>query len=193
MKLTIISGSTRNDSQSRRVSDYFSERLKKFTVDAIIIDLHEKRLPLYDGTGAGAWKTLWEEVSGVLSKSDGFIFVSPEWDGMFSVGIHNMFHYVGKEMADKPVLTVGVSSGRGGRYPLQQMRIMGYKNKSFVVIPESLYFDHIKESLVNGALTDERMTERTDYALRVLIEYAKALSAVRTSGVVDYAKFPSGL
>ena len=65
--------------------------------------------------------------------------------------------------------------------------------KRFVMIPESLFFDHVDESLVDGALTDARTGERVDYALRVLVEYAKALTAVRQSGVIDYVKFPSGL
>ena len=193
MHITIISASTRNNSESRRVSDYISTRLKNIDIENSILDLNEKRLPLYDDTEQGPWLPMWQEMSNQLNQSDGFIFVSPEWDGMFSVGLHNMFHYTDQEMADKPVLLVGVSSGRGGRYPLQQMRTMGYKNKHFVVIPENIYFDHIKESLVDGSLTDKRNTERTDYALRVLIEYAKALTQVRTSGVIDYEKFPNGL
>jgi len=193
MKITIISGSTRNDSQSRRVSDYLSSRLTELDIPNSILDLNEKRLPLYDDSQEGFWQVLWNDISKLLNESDGFVFVSPEWDGMFSVGIHNMLHYVDKEMADKPVLAVGVSSGRGGRYPLQQMRIMGYKNKRFVVIPESLYYDHITENLKDGALTDNQMTERTDYTLNVLAEYAKALSSVRQSGTIDYVRFPNGL
>lgn len=193
MKITIISASTRNNSQSRRVSDYLSSRLTKLNIENTVLDLNEKRLPLYDDTGEGPWKELWSEMSNLLEHSDGFVFVSPEWDGMFSVGLHNMFHYADKELADKPVLAVGVSSGRGGRYPLQQMRTMGYKNRSFVVIPESLYYDHIKESLVEGSLTDDRATKRTDYVLKVLVEYTKALGGVRRSEVIDYEKFPNGL
>ncbi len=193
MKIIIISASTRNNSQSRRVSDYLSSRLTELKIDNNILDLNEKRLPLYDDTEEGPWKELWGQISNSLEQSDGFVFVSPEWDGMFSVGLHNMYHYADKELADKPVLAVGVSSGRGGRYPLQQMRTMGYKNKNFVVIPESLYYDHIKENLIDGTFTDNRATERTDYALKVLVEYAKALVAVRKSGVIDNEKFPNGL
>ncbi len=147
----------------------------------------------YDDTNEGEWTETRDKIRETLEESDGYVFVSPEWDGMFSVGIHNMLHYIKKEMADKPVLAVGVSAGRGGRYPLQQMRVMGYKNKRFVIIPESLFFDHIKENLIDGVLTDERTTKRTDYALCVLIEYAKALTVVRQSGVTDYRTFSSGL
>ncbi len=193
MKIIILSGSTRNHSQSRRAADYLSSRLTLLKIENAIMDLNKQRLPLYDDTKEGDWKEMWEEMSAALRGAEGFVFVSPEWDGMFSVGIHNLLHYVDKEMADKPVLAVGVSSGRGGRYPLQQMRTMGYKNKRIVVIPESLFFDHVEKSLVEGALTDQRLVERTDYDLRVLVEYAKGLSVVRQSGIIDYKKFPDGL
>lgn len=192
MKITLIAASTRADAQSRKVADYLAAQLTKQKIENILIDLNEKRLPLYDDTGEGDWKPMWEEMSKTFSESDGFIFVSPEWDGMFSVGLHNMFHYVDKELADKPVLLVGVSDGRGGRYPLVQMKIMGQKNKRFVIIPENLYFDHIKKTLVEGVLINEISVKRTDYALKVLVAYAKALSIVRQSGVIDYKTFPSG-
>ena len=193
MNITIISGSTREGSQSRRVCDYLSARLTSLNIENAVLDLNEKRLPLYDDTDEGEWKDLWAEMSELLQKSDGFVFVSPEWDGMFSVGLHNMFHYLDTELADKPVLAVGVSAGVGGRYPLQQMRTMGYKNKRHVIIPESLYYDHVKETLVDGKITNETISKRTDYALHVLVEYAKGLAHVRASGVIDYEKFPHGL
>ena len=193
MKITIISCSTRDNSQSKRVSDYLSLCLTNFNTDNAILDLNDKRLPLYNATENGPWELIWNDISSLLNQSDGFIFVSPEWDGMFSVGLHNIFHYVDKELADKPVLLVGVSSGRGGQYPLQQMRIMGYKNKRFVVIPESLYYDHIQESLIDNAFVNNQVIERTSYALKILIEYAKSLKLVRDSGVINYEKFPNGL
>ena len=193
MKISIIQGSTRPNSASREVSEYLSSRLTALGIESSIVDLHEQRLPLFDASEEGEWTQVWDSISRGLTESDGFIFVSPEWDGMMSVGLHNFLHYTEKELADKPVLAVGVSSGRGGRYPLQQMRIMGYKNKSFVVIPESLFYDLIKQTLVDGALTDPRSVERTDYVLKTLVEYAKALTLVRASGVIDYEKFPNGL
>ncbi|MEK7644674.1 MAG: hypothetical protein AAB390_05235 [Patescibacteria group bacterium] len=61
------------------------------------------------------------------------------------------------------------------------------------MIPESLYYENITESLVDGAFADSRAVERSDYALKVLLEYAKALVAVRKSGIIDYQKFSNGL
>lgn len=166
---------------------------KDLSTKVHFVDLYELNLPVYDDSGEGDWLERWPAVSEGLAKSDGFVFVSPEWDGMFSVGLHNFLHYVSLELADKPVYLVGVSSGRGGRYPLVQMRVMGYKNRHFVVIPEQLYIDHVKEALVDGVWQDERNKKRLHYGLSTLIEYAKALTLVRQSGVLDYDKYKSGL
>lgn len=193
MKITIISASTRANSESRRVSDYLSSSLQEQGVEVFILDLHELRLPVFDASGLGDKELEWDRASEMLDNSDGYVFVSPEWDGMFSAGLHNMFHYVDEEMADKPVLPVGVSSGRGGRYPLAQMRMMGYKNTRFVFISESLFFDHVGDVLVEGVLVDERVRNRTEYALKVLLAYAEALVSVRESGVIDYETFAHGL
>lgn len=132
MNIRIIQGSTCPHSKSREVADYLARRLTALGSDNGIIDLHEQCLPLFDASEEGQWSELWSGISRELSESDGFIFVSPEWDGMMSVGLHNFLHYTEKELADKPVLVVGVSSGRGGRYPLQQMRIMGTKIKALL-------------------------------------------------------------
>lgn len=191
--ISVISTSVRDNSESRRLSDYLVDRLRALGLAYDLIDLNQTRLPLYDDTEVGPWQTVWKDIGPRLARSTGFVFVSPEWDGMFSVGLHNLFHYVGKELADKPVLPVGVSDGRGGRYPLQQMRSMGYKNKRFVIVPESLYFDHVADTLQDGIITNAYMKERTDYALSVLSQYAEALKQVRLSGVIDYKKFPNGL
>lgn len=193
MQITIISGSTRDNAQSLNVAHCLQQYLSKKDVTSPILDLNKNRLPIYDATDNGPWEETWNSMSKMLAQSDGYIFVSPEWDGMWSVGLHNMLLYADKELADKPVLAVGVSSGQGGRYPLQNIRSMGYKNKRFVVIPESIFYDHVEETLKNGVLTNSRIAERTEYAIEVLVEYAKALTLVRNSGTINYEKYPNGL
>lgn len=192
MQIAIISGSTRSGSESRNVSEYLRSELEEISADATIIDLNELKLPVFDATGEGEWK---ERVAGVkdeLTKSDGAIFVSPEWDGMMSPGLHNFLHYLNQELADKPIYLVSVSAGRGGRYPLLNMRQMGYKNKHFVIIPESLIVDEVTDNLVAGDIRNEHIRERARYGLNTLLAYARALRDVRASGVTDYERFRNG-
>jgi len=198
MKVAIVSASTRKNSQSRNVAEYLKGLFKSENVDTSIIDLSESVLPLYDDTESGEWQRVWVPIEEQLTAAGAFVFVSPEWDGMFSAGLHNLFNYVASgsktsSMAHKPVMLVGVSSGMGGAYPLAQMREVGPKNTHYVVSPENLRFAKVKETLVDGEVVIDGLRERAEYSVRVLIEYAKALKRVRDSGVIDMEKFGSGM
>lgn len=198
MKISIISGSSRAGSQSLKVSDYLENKLKESGLQTSLIDLNEHRLPLYDDTPDGQWKQTWSAIEDELNTSDGFIFVSPEWDGMFSASLHNLFNYVASGsaknvMAHKPVMFVGVSSGMGGAYPIEQMKMIGQKNTHFVVSPENLRFANVGEALVDGEITVESLRKRADYALKILVKYSEALSTVRNSGVLNFEEFGSGV
>lgn len=198
MKITIISGSSRASSNSVKIAEYISRILQNKSVEgkgvvADILDLSKIVLPVYNDSEPESLKPIVGSISEMLNSSDGFVFVSPEWDGMFSVAILNLLHYTDKELADKPVFLVGVSSGRGGRYPLIQGRMLGYKNKRFVVIPESFFVDFVEKNFVGGTFVEKVAEERLGYNLNVLLAYAKALQAVRSSGVIDYQKYSNGL
>lgn len=198
MKVAIISASTRKNSQSRNVSEYLKGLFQSEDIDTAVIDLSEQVLPIYDDSENGDWQSVWQPIENSLSESDAFVLVSPEWDGMFSAGLHNMFNYVASgssanPMAHKPAMLVGVSSGMGGAYPIAQMREVGPKNTHFVVSPENLRFAKVKEVLVDGQVTVNGLRERAEYSVKVLIEYAKALNQVRDSDVIDMEKFGSGM
>jgi NAD(P)H-dependent FMN reductase len=137
------------------------------------------------------------EIRRHLNDSDGTIFVSPEWNGMMSHGILNMLHYIKDELAHKPVMLVGVSSGRGGAYPIEQMRKIGPKNRHYVISPENLIVSDVTRMLNDDQFSSENIDYqvkiRADYALQVLFEYAHALAQVRTSDVIDLTSFSSGV
>jgi hypothetical protein len=94
-------------------------------------------------------------------------------------------------------MLVGVSSGRGGVYPISQMRLMGYKNNHYVISPESLIVQDVKNVMNNSNEPenkgDEYIRDRAKYAIKILAEYAKSLKLVRDSGVIDFDTYPNGL
>ena len=116
---------------------------------------------------------------------------------MASVGLINLFHFLSHELAHKPVMLVGVSSGRGGSYPIIQLRELGYKNRHFVIAPESLVVNDCKnvfnDDVFDESAPDLYLKKRADYALKILVQYAGALKTVRSSGVVDFASYESGM
>ncbi len=195
MNICIISASMRGNSQSLKVANYLKDRLIRFDMSAWVLDLHKLDLPPYDDGETEAPDK--DDVLKQLESAEGYVFVSPEWDGMMSHGLISLLHYVKTEMAHKPVMLVGVSSGFGGAYPLQQMKQLGPKNKHYVITPEALRVMKVKDILNDQDFSenaqDLSVKKRADYALRVLCEYSKALQQVRDSRVFNPGEFGSGV
>ncbi len=193
MNIAVISGSTREGSQSLKVANILVEKLKKLGAETTLIDLHASQLPLFDDSAAVKEGPVWQSLKPQIEQAEGFVFVSPEWDGMFSVGLHNMFHYALNLLGHKPVMLVGVSNGKGGAYPLSQMKMIGPKNTHYVVSPENLRVMDADTAVAEGEFTEKSLNERSDYCLKILLEYSKALKQVRDTGLIDYERFTYGV
>lgn len=200
MNITIISGSARKNAQSLKVAQWLEKKLQEKQIVTEIISLQELVLPLVH---EDIWSDLSNNENGIklresLDSADGFIIISPEWSGMANPALKNMFLYVNEEMSHKPALLVGVSSTRGGAYPVAELRMSSYKNTHVNYIPEHLVVREV-ESVMNdldvnsGEKGDQYIKKRALYALDVLMEYSKALKQVRGSGVVDEENYPHGM
>lgn len=184
----------RPESQSLKVAHWLASHTESLGQKAVVVDLHKAALPAFDDSPDMA--TSARDILAGFEESDGFVFVSPEWNGTMSYGLVNLLHFVGHELAHKPVMLVGVSDGRGGHYPLLQMRIMNYKNNHFVISPEALLVQDVSSVLNDhnpGEGADGYVKKRADYALKVLLTYAESLQSVRSSGVINFADFKNGV
>jgi NAD(P)H-dependent FMN reductase len=201
MKIAIIAGSHRRDSESLRVAQYIQGVLGTIGVEqTYLLSLSENPLPLWDEglwSGDEKWKTLWSPISKELKSSDGLIVIAPEWSGMVPAGLKNFFLLCsGELLAHKPGLIVGVSASLGGSYPVVELRTSSYKNTRLCYIPDHVIVRNVGQMLKGAQAVDEHdrlLRERIDYSARVLVEYAKALKIVRDSGLIDLKRFPYGM
>ncbi len=201
MKVAIIAGSHRREAESLRVAQYIQRQLQQLGVEDIyLLSLAANPLPLWDeGLWAGAekWKTHWQPIACQLRDAEGFVVVTPEWSGMVPAGLKNFFLLCDKEMlAHKPALIVAVSASMGGAYPVAELRMSSYKNTRICYIPDHMIIRNVGSVLHGETPTspeDAAVRDRLQYCLRILLEYVKALRAVRQSGVVDLDRFPYGL
>jgi azobenzene reductase len=200
--IAIIVGSHRKDSQSSRVGAYIAKDLARIdssvTVDTI--DLAGNPLPLWDESvwqGDSQLAALWKPCRDRMRKADGFVIISPEWAGMVPPGLKNLLLFAGpKEVGHKPALIVAVSASRGGSYPVNELRTSGYKNNRLVYIPEHVLVQDVADVLTGETPTSERdawLRRRIEFADRILLEYAKALAPIRSSGLTEHAEFPYGM
>ncbi|WP_437675709.1 NADPH-dependent FMN reductase [Sorangium sp. So ce131] len=203
MKLAIISGSHRTESESGKVARYMQQQLASWAdvSSTYLLDLGGNPLPLWDQeiwTGSEKWGQVWSPISAELASSDAFVVVAPEWAGMVPAGLKNFFLLCSRgELAHKPALIVAVSASLGGSYPVAELRMSSYKNTYLCYIPDHVIVRNVR-SLINDPATpqstdDERIRERLRYATGILLEYGKALAQVRASGLVDLQRYPYGM
>lgn len=204
MKIGIIIGSHKVQSQSAKVAEFVKNRIGSLVTEGTVylLDLGKTPLPLWDESkwqSGGAVKEAFLPVSNELSGCDAFVVISPEWSGMVPAALKNFFLLCDAgELAHKPALIIAVSSGMGGAYPVAELRMSSYKNTFINYIPDHIVIRSV-EQLLNGDSAnpdtsgDLYVRDRLDYSVRILEEYAKALMAVRNSGVVDRKKYPFGM
>lgn len=204
MKISIISGSHRNPSQSEKVARYLEKTLGSDfdDIDPWLYSLGDNPLPLWD-------QTIWEDneewnqrlapLKKQLSDSDGFIFVAPEWHGQVPAGLKNFFLLFNRfELGHKPALIVTVSSVDGGAYPVAELRMSSYKNNRVCFIPEHLILRNVESILNedakdNNESADSYFKERINWSLGILRGYAVALKSMRESTEIHHEKFGNGM
>jgi NAD(P)H-dependent FMN reductase len=201
MHIVLIGGSHRQNSETGRVADYLAGQLAKnhgATTD--IMKLDGNPLPLWD-------ETMWQAGSDLatrfapyadrLAAADGLVVIMPEYAGMAAPAIKNFMLYTNQStVGHKPALLVAVSAGRGGSYPIAEMRASSYKNNKICYIPEHLLIQGVGNVFKGDAPVgkdDEFIRGRADFALNILVRYTGALATVRAAGDVFDAKYPYGM
>ena len=201
MKIVVVSASTRNNSESLRISNWIREEAEEFDHSVELLDLNKEKISLnmdevWDSNSDTA--KAWSKTSKLLLDADAFVFVSPEWNGMASPALRVMLNYTSGELSHKPAMLVGVSSGFGGRYPLAELRMSSAKNTRVVYVPDQVVVMECKDKLLSHLpqkteSTDGRLQDRIRYSIKMLIEYAKALKPIREGGVVDLITYENGV
>jgi len=193
MRITLIAGSNRSDSQSGRVAQYLAQRLQQLNVETDIIDLAAEPLPLWP---AESTNNPWPGFADKLRAAQAVVVITPEWNGMACPALKNLFLYAGRrELAHKPALLVGVSSGQGGAYPIAEMRSSSYKNCRLCYLPDHLIVRHV-ESVMGETVTgedDQRIRARADWSLQLLLDYANAMRDLHEKHRSPPADFMNGM
>ena len=204
MKISIISGSHRNPSQSEKVARYLETTLSNDfdDIEPWVYALADNPLPLWDQTlwqDSAEWNQRLAPIKQQLSESDAFVIISPEWHGQVPAGLKNFFLMFNRfELGHKPALIVTVSSADGGAYPVAELRMSSYKNNRLCYIPEQLVLRNIEKILNENAAdndedADAYFRERISWALGILSGYAVALKAMRESTEIHHDKFGNGM
>jgi NAD(P)H-dependent FMN reductase len=204
MKITIVSGSHREDSQSEKVARHIEKALlaNGECHDSWLLSLANNPLPLWEEKvwdKDPAWEERLNPIREQLKESDGFVIIAPEWHGQVPAGLKNFFLLFSRfELGHKPALIVTVSNGTGGAYPVAELRMSSYKNNRICYIPEQVIVRDVEtvlneHSVRNDAGADTYFRERIEWALNILLGYAKAMGPIRESGITNDDRFKNGM
>lgn len=203
MKISIISGSHRQNSQSIKVAKHIEKTLLKSGLadQTYLFSLAGNPIPLWDESiweGDKKWQEILSPISAELTSSDAIVVIAPEYHGQVPAALKNFFLMWKYELSHKPALIVGISSSDGGAYPVAELRMSSYKNNRLCYLPEHLIIRNVEsvlneDSSKNNIETDDYFRERIKWCLGILREYAVALKQVRDSGVTKTEKFTNGM
>lgn len=202
MKYVVVSGSHREKSQSEKISRWLMARLEDKGNEVETINLAGNPFPLWE-------ESAWNEESDLsklikpsldtLESADGIVIVSPEWAGMVPGGLKNFLLYLSsEEVGHKPVLLVGVSSSRGGAYPISELRMNSSKNNKMFFIPDHLIVRNAEEVMNDNSTSseekkDDYIKKRAIFSLEILEAYAKAMQEVRKNKSLWKEEFEYGM
>jgi NAD(P)H-dependent FMN reductase len=195
--IMIVTGSNRTRAQSSRVGAIVQQMLAQKKIDTDILDLSQTHLPFWDedkGSLKGIWGEIWPPVSRRFTQAEGFVFITPEYNGMVTPHLKNIFLLCSDgELAHKPGLIISISSGTGGTYPVSELRMSGYKNTKINWIPEHLILKNVEHLELDQPheKIPSWLPSRMEYTLNLLVAYAKALGPVRD--VMDEKRYGAGM
>ena len=203
MKISIISGSHRNPSQSEKVARHIEQTLQQnHGADTWLYVLADNPLPLWDQSlweNNADWNERLAPLKQQLVSSDGFVIVTPEWHGQVPAGLKNFFLLFNRfELGHKPAMIVAVSSADGGAYPVAELRMSSYKNNRICYIPEQIIVRNVEKVLNEDAAdndpdADDYFRERITWSLGILKGYAQALKSMCETVQVHHDKFGNGM
>ncbi|MEM1311887.1 MAG: NAD(P)H-dependent oxidoreductase [Patescibacteria group bacterium] len=206
MKISIICSSHRIASQSSKVSSFLENILKNNSVETYLLELAKTPLAFAyadgyaDSNYSKKTEELLNQILPQLDSSQGFVFVVPEWSGMATPMLKNLILHLNHELAHKPILLVSISASRGGAFPIAELRLSGYKNALYNIIPEHLIIRNVNDVLNSSEINEQKygradtfIKKRINFALDLLLKYSRALEIVREDGLPLFELSENGM
>ena len=189
--ISVIVGSTRQGRFSEKPAQWIFQRLKnRGGVDARLLDLRDFPMPFFDQPvppgmpGRPAYENeVVKKWTAEIARSDGFIFVTPEYNYGPSAVLKNALDWVYPEWNRKAAAFVSYGSAMGAR-GVQQLRLTAIELqlapvRSSVYIPVATLWAHFQSGDVNAGLTELEATAKT--MIDDLLWWTEALKAARAT------------
>jgi NAD(P)H-dependent FMN reductase len=189
--ISVIVGSTRQGRFSEKPAQWIFQRLKnRGGVDARLLDLRDFPMPFFDQPVPPAMpgrppyeNEVVKKWTAEIARSDGFIFVTPEYNYGTSAVLKNALDWVYPEWNRKAAAFVSYGSAMGAR-GVQQLRLTAIELqlapvRFSVYIPVATLWAHFQGGDVDAGLTELEGAAKT--MIDDLLWWTAALKAARAT------------
>lgn len=164
MKITLISGTNRPDSNTRKVVAHLADLYREAGQPVDILDLAELPSDIFLPTSYAEKPASFARFSEAVLTSDGLHVVTPEYNGSVP-GVLKYFIDMlpfPESFEHRPVAFTGLAAGMWGALrPVEQLQaIFGYRNA--YIFPERVFIPG-----VNGQLSEEGRISKPDLVERL--------------------------
>jgi len=186
MNILVISSSIRENASTRRIALHLVQELKKEeALSPEFVDLTFYEYPIWKEVFHREVNPPVECVSlhDKLVWADAMIFVTPEYNGSYSLALKNMIDYFGLKVFEKKAIGVSaVSTGSLGgirsALQLQQLILAIYA----IPVPQMLLVPQVQNKFDDqGNLLDESFQKNVDLFLNDFLWFADALHSKRAT------------
>jgi NAD(P)H-dependent FMN reductase len=189
--ISVIVGSTREGRFSEKPAKWILQHLKnREAVDARLLDLRDFPMPFFDQPVTPATpgrppyaNEVVQRWTAAIAQSDGFVFVTPEYNYGSPAVLKNAIDWVYPEWNRKAAAFVSYGSAMGAR-GIQQLRLTAIEVqlapiRSSVHIPVATLLTHYQGGDVDAGLAE--LDARAETLIDELLWWTAALKTARTS------------
>ena len=183
--ITLIVGTNRPGSNSRKVAAHVEEIYAELKVPLHVLDLAQLPPEIFSPISYAEKPPAFQPFAEAVLNSAGLHVVSPEYNG----GIPGVLKYFidmlkfPESLIDRPVCFVGLAAGMWGALrPVEQLQaIFGYRNA--FIYPNRVFLPLINDLLdARGRLKDAELLDRLKTQANGFIDFVERLKAIKLRG-----------
>lgn len=181
--IQIIVGSTRPARSGRKVADWFVSQAEVPAGSTVeVIDLAEINLPMLDEPISAMQnkysKEHTKEWSKIISKADGYVWVTAEYNHGAPASLKNAIDYLYHEWTYKPVAFVGYG-GMGGTRAIEHLISTASELSMFPLKPRYHVLDVWASFNEDGSIKAEHIRGDASMMLAEVVKVANATQSLR--------------
>ncbi len=171
LRIALILGSVRVGRQSEKPAGVLKRLFEEAGASVDFVDLMELNLPVYNGENGGEGR---ERLLDAYKQADVIVMVSPEYHQSLPGAVKNAIDFAdSKELRDKPLAIVGVSSGQWGGGRMVVALRQAWIGAKGIVLPPSLLTPYVED--FDPASPNAQWVERAREFVESVLTWAKRL------------------